>query len=70
MAAIQNLTVQHYYKLDECERSKAPTKLDLKETSDLLYDFGIYATIPNFRSRSQLLQCRASVIKEKLNRDC
>lgn len=69
MAAVQNLTVQHYYKLDECERGKAPTKLDLQETSNLLYDFGIYATIPEFKSKFQLLQWRSSVIKGKLNKE-
>lgn len=67
MATAANMTVQHYYKLDEKERSKPPTKLDLRETSDLLYDFGIYKDIPNFKSRSQLLQWRKSVIKGKLN---
>lgn len=67
MAATANMTVQHYYKLDEKERSKPPTKLDLRETRDLLYDFGICIAIPNFESRSQLLQWRKSVIKRKLN---
>jgi len=66
MAATTNLTVQHYYKLNECERSKAPTKLDLQETTNLLYDFGIYATIPNFQTRSQLYEWRRRVIKNKL----
>ena len=66
MAATTNLTVQHYYKLNECERSKAPTKLDLQETTNLLYDFGIYATIPNFKSRSQLYEWRKRVIRNKL----
>ena len=67
MPVTSNMTVQHYYKLPEKERGKPPTKLDLRETSDLLYDFGIYATIPNFKSRAQLLQWRTSVIKGKLN---
>ena len=67
MSATTNMTVQHYYKLDEEERSKPPTKLDLRETSDLLYDFGICVAIPDFRSRSQPLQWRKSVIKGKLN---
>lgn len=66
MAATANMTVQHYYKLPEKERSKPPTKLDLRETSDLLYDFGIYATIPNFKSRSQLYEWRREVIRNKL----
>lgn len=66
MAVTQNLTVQHYYKLDECERGKAPTKLDLQETTNLLYDFGIYATIPNFQTRSQLYEWRREVIRNRL----
>ena len=66
MAAVQNLTVQHYYKLDECERDKAPTKLDLQETRNLLYDFGIYATIPEFKTRSELYEWRREVIRNKL----
>ena len=66
MAATTNLTVQHYYKPNECERSKAPTKLDLQETTNLLYDFGIYATIPNFQTRSQLYEWRRSIIQKKL----
>lgn len=66
MAVTQNLTVQHYYKLDECERGKAPTKLDLRETSDLLYDFGICVAIPDFRSKSQLYEWRREVIRNKL----
>ena len=66
MAATANMTVQHYYKLPEKERAKPPTKLDLRETSDLLYDFGIYATIPDFRSRSQLYEWRREVIRNKL----
>lgn len=66
MAATTNMTVQNYYKLSEEERSKPPTKLDLRETSDLLYDFGIYATIPNFRSRSQLYEWRREVIRNRL----
>ena len=66
MAVTQNLTVQHYYKLDECERSKPPTKLDLRETSDLLYDFGICVAIPDFRSRSQLYEWRREVIRNRL----
>lgn len=61
-----NMTVQHYYKLDEEERSKPPTKLDLRETSDLLYDFGICVVIPNFRSRSQLYEWRREVIRNRL----
>lgn len=66
MAATANMTVQHYYKLPEKERAKPPTKLDLRETSDLLYDFGIYATIPNFKSRSELYEWRREVIRHKL----
>ena len=66
MAVSTNMTVQHYYKLSEEERSKPPTKLDLRETSDLLYDFGIYATIPNFKSKSQLYEWRREVIRNKL----
>ena len=66
MAATTNMTVQHYYKLSEEERSKPPTKLDLRETSDLLYDFGIYFAIPDFRSRSQLYEWRREVIRNRL----
>ena len=66
MAVSTNMTVQYYYKLDEKERSKPPTKLDLRETSDLLYDFGILKDIPDFRSRSQLYEWRREVIRNKL----
>ena len=66
MAATTNMTVQHYYKLSEEERSKPPTKLDLRETSDLLYDFGICVAIPDFRSRSQLYEWRREVIRNRL----
>ena len=66
MPATANMTVQHYYKLDEKERSKPPTKLDLRETKDLLYDFGIHKDIPNFKSRSQLYEWRREVIRNKL----
>ena len=66
MPSTANMTVQHYYKLDEKERSKPPTKLDLRETRDLLYDFGICVAIPDFRSRSQLYEWRREVIRNKL----
>ena len=66
MAATANMTVQHYYKLPEKERSEPPTKLDLRETSDLLYDFVICVAIPDFRSRSQLYEWRRRVIRNKL----
>ena len=66
MSSTANMTVQHYYKLSEEERSKPPTKLDLRETSDLLYDFGICVAIPDFRSRSQLYEWRRKVIRNKL----
>ena len=66
MPSTANMTVQHYYKLSEEERSKPPTKLDLRETSDLLYDFGICVAIPDFRSRSQLYEWRRKVIRNKL----
>lgn len=66
MTVSTNMTVQHYYKLSEEERSKPPTKLDLRETSDLLYDFGICVAIPDFRSRSQLYEWRRKVIRNKL----
>lgn len=66
MPSTANMTVQHYYKLSEEERSKPPTKLDLRETRDLLYDFGICVAIPNFRSRSQLYEWRRKVIRNKL----
>lgn len=66
MPSTANMTVQHYYKLSEEERSKPPTKLDLRETSDLLYDFGICVAIPDFRSRSQLYEWRRRVIRNKL----
>lgn len=66
MPSTANMTVQHYYKLSEEERSKPPTKLDLRETRDLLYDFGICVAIPDFRSRSQLYEWRREVIRNKL----
>ena len=62
----KNLTVQYYYKIDEKDRAKPPAKIDLEETSNLLYDFGIYATIPSFQSRAQLYEWRNRVIREKL----
>lgn len=61
-----NMTVQHYYKLPEKERGKPPTKIDIRETRDLFYGFGIHRDIPDFESRSQLLQWRKGVIKDKL----
>ena len=66
MAVTMNIPVHHYYKMNKCERSKSPTKLDLQETRNLLYDFGIYATIPDLQTRSQLYDWRRAVIKGKL----
>lgn len=62
----KNLTVQYYYKINEKDRTKPPTEIDIEETQNLLYDFGIYATIPNFKTRSQLYEWRNRVIMEKL----
>ena len=66
MAATQNLTVQQYYKLSEKERKNSPTKLDIQETMNILYDFGIHKEIPDFETRSQLYEWRRKVIRNKL----
>ena len=53
---------------DEACRGQAPTKADIKETIDLLGDFGIHATLPEFENKRQMYSWRKAEIKNKLAR--
>lgn len=53
---------------DEKGRAERPTKADIKETVDLLGDFGIHTTLPEFENRKQMYSWRKAEIKNKLAR--
>lgn len=63
-----NKEVEALIKPDEKGRMERPTSDDIKETIDLLSDFGIHTSIPEFQSRRQMYGWRRQEIKNKLAR--
>lgn len=63
-----NKEIEMLTKADEAGRKERPTVADIKETIDLLGDFGIHATLPEFESRGQMYSWRKAAIKNRLAR--